>query len=174
MKKIVLGIILAIGSLSAKYNQIDAAAYALTYAEHPNPHYRYYNGGDCTNFISQALKAGGIRYDYNGNSGFQKWYKYSESWQWAPTFRRRAYYGGFGAKKIRKYQLEVGDLVLFDWKGSPYRFQHSTMVTNVEVDIWGRKYFYVSYHSNNKKNVSLDWIINTYDPDRVEYYRPRW
>ena len=85
--------------VNAGYNNVKAMAYALKYAKNPNPSYRFYENGDCTNFVSQAIKAGGIKYDYYGSQPYQKWTKYSESWQWASTFRLRAYYGGFGAKK---------------------------------------------------------------------------
>jgi hypothetical protein len=57
-----------------KYNGVNASAYAQRWLnanqnveesyEHRNRAYGYYggNGGDCTNFVSQALKAGGMEY----------------------------------------------------------------------------------------------------------------
>ncbi len=44
------------------YNRRNAAAYAITYAESPNPAYENLvaSGGDCTNFVSQCLYAGGM------------------------------------------------------------------------------------------------------------------
>ncbi len=163
-----------VNQLYAGYNQTDAAAYALTYAKNPNTtKYKYYPDSDCTNFVSQAMKAGGIKYDYNGNKEYKKWYKYSESWQWASTSRLRAYYGGYGAKKIRRDQLEVGDIIFFIWKHGPNRFSHAAMVTNVEVSyLWGTKYYYVSYHSRNRKNKPLEDVES--EAKKVEYYRPRW
>lgn len=43
------------------YDRNAAVAYARKYADYPNPEYQdqYNNGGDCTNFVSQALIAGG-------------------------------------------------------------------------------------------------------------------
>ena len=172
MKKIFFSLTFLTALLSAGYNQTTAAAYALTYAKNHNPNYKYITGADCTNFISQAMKAGGIKYDYNGNNNYQKWYKYSLSWQYAPTFRLRAKKGGYGALKINRSQLEVGDVIIFDWSGSPYRFQHVTMVTNVTVSFWGTKTYYISYHSTDKKNESLEYVESL--SRRVEYYRPRW
>ncbi len=47
----------------------DAVAYAREYGEEENPDYPYYagDGGDCTNFISQCIKAGGIEEGYDWN-----------------------------------------------------------------------------------------------------------
>lgn len=46
------------------YNGYAAANYALRWAQARNPNYNYYaaSGGDCTNFVSQSLKAGGMEF----------------------------------------------------------------------------------------------------------------
>jgi len=41
------------------FNRQAAATYARTYGAAPNPAYRQIKGTDCTNFVSQALLAGG-------------------------------------------------------------------------------------------------------------------
>jgi hypothetical protein len=46
------------------YNHREAVQYALRYGMNPNPSYRFMGvyqtvGGDCSNFISQCLRAGG-------------------------------------------------------------------------------------------------------------------
>jgi putative amidase-like protein/WD40 repeat protein len=61
------------------YNGDAAAAYALRWYRGYNPAYDdfYGHGGDCTNFASQALVAGGLQYTYNfenGNEGDYPWY----------------------------------------------------------------------------------------------------
>jgi hypothetical protein len=44
------------------YNRAKAKVYAEQFAEKPNIlQYPYYKGNDCTNFVSQVLKAGGIK-----------------------------------------------------------------------------------------------------------------
>lgn len=53
-----------------KYNRVEAVNYAIKYALEPNKGYKYIQsindeGGDCTNFVSQCLKAGGAPMDYN-------------------------------------------------------------------------------------------------------------
>lgn len=58
-----------------KYNVTNALKYAEKYALIPNEKYRNFNdsGGDCTNFVSQILHAGGIPLT-------NTWKPYSGSW----------------------------------------------------------------------------------------------
>lgn len=57
------------------YDASKAIAYAHQYYENYNPAYKNYNnvGGDCANFVSQCLYAGGLQQDavwYNGSSAW--------------------------------------------------------------------------------------------------------
>ncbi|HBC96786.1 MAG TPA: methylase, partial [Clostridium sp.] len=69
------------------YSRINAVNYARTYAGSPNTAYRYFpvqgdNGGDCTNFISQCLRAGGSPMVFSGKT---RWWYTGQSWSvsWA-------------------------------------------------------------------------------------------
>jgi hypothetical protein len=48
---------------TSNFNVDEACTYAETYALNPNPNYKSFEGigGDCTNFISQILHAGGFK-----------------------------------------------------------------------------------------------------------------
>jgi hypothetical protein len=46
--------------ISGLTNITAANNYALTYAESPNIKYGFYENGDCTNFVSQICKEGGV------------------------------------------------------------------------------------------------------------------
>ena len=54
---------------NSTFNITDACSYAETFALKPNPNYKYFEhiGGDCTNFISQILFAGGLKQTHFGN-----------------------------------------------------------------------------------------------------------
>jgi hypothetical protein len=52
--------ILAPTASAFTYNRNTAAAYADTYYLNHNTNYQYFANNDCTNFISQALQAGGV------------------------------------------------------------------------------------------------------------------
>lgn len=89
------------------YNRNTAVNYALNNAYNgvPGSWYFYPRGGDCTNFVSWSLNAGGwpMRYWYSGGD---QWYfsseaDYSNSWTVVTDF------GNF-AKKYRGYQINLG------------------------------------------------------------------
>lgn len=58
--------------IAIKYDGVSVSQYALKYALSPNPSYVYYQENDCTNFISQCLRAGGAKNDYNASHPW--WY----------------------------------------------------------------------------------------------------
>ena len=60
---------------SSNFNVTEACAYAETFALNPNPNYKYFEdiGGDCTNFASQILYAGGIKQT-------KAWIPYTNPW----------------------------------------------------------------------------------------------
>ncbi len=62
------------------YNINEAVKYGLKYATEINPEFGNYEkwGGDCTNYVSQCLLAGGIPFDREGIDVRYKWYWYSE------------------------------------------------------------------------------------------------
>ena len=51
-------------ALTLSYNPDAAVNYAMTYCDNYNPNYHNYagEGGDCANFVSQALIAGGFSF----------------------------------------------------------------------------------------------------------------
>lgn len=57
------------------FNISDACSYAEKFALNPNPSYKYFDGigGDCANFISQIIHAGGI-------SKAKAWTPYTNAW----------------------------------------------------------------------------------------------
>lgn len=72
--------------ISVSYNPVSAIAYAKEYAFTYNPIYPNYSdvepGGDCANFISQCLYAGGMpMIGYDANDPLRNWFCYS-SYLW--------------------------------------------------------------------------------------------
>lgn len=128
------------------YSREAAVQYARTYALNPNPNYRYFKeinntSGDCANFLSQCLRAGGGPMVYSNN---QWWYSkngngvsndtWSVSWAVAHSlywFLKINEEKNLPALKGREVGspslLEPGDVVFFEnWSGVIY---HSAMVT---------------------------------------------
>lgn len=142
-----------------KYSRINATNYAIKYALKSNPMYRYFSptgtlGGDCTNFISQCLIAGGASMVYNSQPWWYNSKVCSLSWSVANSFylcitkRAKLKLPGLKGIEISDYRkLELGDLILYeDSKGSIY---HSAIITSFTSN-----YPLISQHSYDAVNIS--------------------
>ncbi|MFP3155834.1 amidase domain-containing protein [Lachnospiraceae bacterium ZAX-1] len=118
------------------YNRMNAVAYAHRWAFARNPMYMNFTGigGDCTNFISQCILAGGAPMNYEKTFG---WY-YNSSKDRAPAWTGARYLYNFltkskeigpSAKEIALEELEIGDIVQITFDGIV--FTHSLLVVEV-------------------------------------------
>jgi hypothetical protein len=146
------------------------ATYAKQYWTNYNPAYPNFNGqgagGDCTNFVSQALKAGGWKhvpgyvYDYTkwfGNADIQSHsFVGVNEWSWFAQNSKRT------TSLANVYQMDVGDVlqVDFDKDGSK---DHTMIVTSRS-----RGVPYLTYHSTNTYSRSVSSIIASY-PNALYY-----
>lgn len=130
------------------YNRNSAVQYALQYALAPNLNYVYYQGDDCTNFISQCLRAGGAKNDFNVTHPW--WYNNGQSsicWAVAHSLfwyiRVCTMENRFGIKANTYYlndnnkykqqidgKIAIGDII--QYKNFQDRIQHSTIVTGFD------------------------------------------
>lgn len=152
------------------YNRIQAVKYAVKYASIPNPSYRYFpvyenNGGDCTNFTSQCLRAGGAPMIFKGKE--QWWYKNRASsvswavagslyWYLKANYKEKLY--GVKGKEVDSISmLEPGDLIFYENKLG--RIQHSAIITSFH-----RKYPLISQHTPNVLNIPYkkSWASKMY------------
>ncbi len=152
------------------YSRSAAVNYAVTYALKPNPAYRYFpivndSSGDCANFISQCLHAGGAPMTYNPK--YSWWYngnKWSVSWTVAHSLywylkinQANKYPAVKGLEVSSASMLELGDLILFeDSKGLIF---HSAIVTGFSGSVP-----LVSHHSYEALNIpyTRSWGASRY------------
>jgi len=141
---------LALASAAFAYSGAAAAAYADTYWQNYNPAWPSFanSGGDCTNFVSQALYAGGISMrpspTYSGDAAWylvkkkNRW-SYAGSWvnaqhqsifmlQHLPGVTQVAAYYGLAPGATAADQAEQGDVVLYDWNNDGV-YDHEAIVT---------------------------------------------
>ena len=71
-----------------KYNRVAAANYAKKWALSANPKFYHFGGigGDCTNFISQCLLAGGAKMNYHPINGWFYRSSYNRSASWTSVY----------------------------------------------------------------------------------------
>lgn len=157
---------------STAYNYAAMAAYSEKYWSNYNPAYRKFNeaGGDCTNFVSQALRAGGWKNDSGTASDYRNWWydtsAQTDSWvgvnEWS--------WFGLSSKRTTSlanvYQAEVGDVIQMDFDRDGSK-DHTMMVTYRSSS----GVPYLTYHSVNTYRKSLASILASYP--RSYYYAYR-
>ncbi|MCX5195443.1 amidase domain-containing protein [Streptomyces sp. NBC_00249] len=151
------------------YDYAAMTKYAEKYWRNYNPEYRKFSGagGDCTNFISQALKAGGWKPVPGSTSDYRNWnyeatrqtdsWVGANEWAWFTLSNERA------ANLANVYQMDVGDILQVDFNKDGSK-DHSMMVTYRS----GNGMPYLTYHSTNTYRKSLASIIASY-PNAVYF-----
>ncbi len=130
-------------SVQPVYNRAGAKAYAHRWATAPRPYNRTYAdftelGGDCTNFVSQALFEGGeIPMVFGGKHGIGTagWYYYgvndrAAAWTWVDglyDFLLRTQNSLPLDSKKTESSVLVGDILQFNW-GKDTLWNHSVLI----------------------------------------------
>lgn len=164
------------------YSASDAAAYAVKWGEDRNGIYPNYNlsGGDCTNFVSQCIYAGG--FDMNGSSASvgtvestSKWYciyikstlgirQYAVTTSWIRVSDFNAYLSSLVTKSTKTTlsslisSCSAGDVVQLADKttGTPY---HSIIINAKDSST-----AYFCGHSSNRSNEDVkDYLDDSSD-----------
>lgn len=161
------------------YNRIDAAHYARKYALEYNSAYPDVSsstggGGDCTNFVSQALRAGGWSMIYGPAHSLDRWwYKGKPTGSWwehyisgyaSNTWVSASEFSVFLEKSPRVSRCNESDLTIGDIVQARIISQddvdHSMIVTMV-----GSDGVQVSYHTKNTLDSSLRGTKKRFGPD---------
>ncbi|MFI8227861.1 amidase domain-containing protein [Streptomyces sp. NPDC085900] len=157
---------------SAPYNYPAMAAYAEKYWKNYNTAYRRYNGmgGDCTNFLSQSLYAGGWKQVTASTEDYDTWYSGSSSdsdtwigvneWSWFTQTAKRT------TPLANAYQMDVGDVLQMDFDKDGSK-DHSMMTTYRS----GSGVPYVTYHDADTYRRSLSSLIASYPNSGYYAYR---
>lgn len=174
----------AVGAASGTYNASAASSYAQTYVYTYNSAYQDITDFDCTNFVSQALRAGGwvdaggFWWDY-----YAWWYNLSnhsrtDTWVVAANLRNHVAYSGRGYSLSAFTDLIVGDVMFADWwYASDPDIDHSMLVTQKFSNNYADIKF--TYHDTDRLNYSLASILasnptssNLYYGMRIQYTNP--
>ena len=141
------------------YERLSAVQYARKYALSPNPSFYHFGGigGDCTNFISQCLLAGGgaMQYDKHNSWYYTSSYDRSPSWTSVDAlqeFLLNTASRGPKAEISSLERLEIGDLIQL--RQNPTRFNHTLIVSKITPND-----IYVCAHSND----ALDRKLSSYN-----------
>lgn len=153
------------------YNYKAMANYLEKYWSKYNPAYRNFSGkgGDCTNFASQALRAGG----WKDKAGWYKnanywWYNNSnQTWSWTSVDYWATFAKNSGRTSTLKnvWSLRIGDVLQVRAKGSKTK-NHTMMVSYVKNNTP-----YFTYHSSNRYRRSLNQVLQDWKGGTFYAYR---
>lgn len=135
----------------SSWGKNSAKNYAIKYAINNNPAYITF-ANDCTNFVSQILRAGGWK-DTKTRVSTQdsSWYytngkTYSQTWSTSHGLRNRLKNGyekgatqlsrsfmGIGGSYLNS-KVDIGDIVFADWGGDG-RFDHAMSVVSKKCSL---------------------------------------
>ena len=144
----------------AKYDRLKAVSYAQKWALSQNPKFYHFGGigGDCTNFISQCLLAGGAPMNYDRVNGWFYINSYNRSASWTSVkylqnylLRPKAF--GLNAHAEQIENLEIGDLIQLR-QFPNLEFNHTLIITKIT-----QKEIFVCAHSDD----SLNRPLSSYD-----------
>jgi hypothetical protein len=124
--------------LSFEYDRLNAVKYAETWWNSYNPRFSKFTN-DCTNYISQCLRAGGAPMTGYPNRSKGWWMQnnsWTYSWTVAHSFRWYLPNARVGLRAVevnRPEELKLGDIICYDFEGDG-RFNHTTIVTAKDAD----------------------------------------
>lgn len=159
---------------AAGYNKVAMIDYARRHAlpGTSNPLYKRFHDNDCTNFISQAMWAGGWTkvtgwyqsknvwwYNFDGTNQSFTWAA-AQNWYWFATSSGRTSY----LANVR--DMEAGDVLQIDFDRNN-NIDHTMIVTGTGAGTEK----YLSYHSNDTLDKSLSSILSAYPT--ASYYAHR-
>ncbi|WEP00361.1 amidase domain-containing protein [Streptomyces sp. FXJ1.172] len=156
------------------YDYKAMVAYAQKYWSHYNPDYPDYNGeadgGDCTNFVSQSLKAGGWKHVPGYTNDFHKWFGTADIQSDSFVGVNEFSWFALSSKRVTPladvYQADLGDVIQMDFNRDGSK-DHSMIVTY--RDRYGVPY--VTYHSTNTYNRSVASLVASYPNAYFYAYR---
>ena len=172
-----------------RYNRNAAVAYAERYTKWYRPwnlSYYYYTSGDCTNFVSQCLYAGGIQmtdrwYGYRNKKGqfirsdswslVEPMRRYFANWKYIRQISFISFYGGgysyqTGSEKniiSTLSSLHKGDIIFIDFKFDKKAIYTHTVIIN---RLSGDDIFYAA-HTSRRWNESLKKHIKNGEIEKI-------
>ncbi|MFD8911649.1 amidase domain-containing protein [Streptomyces sp. NPDC059575] len=156
------------------YDYKAMVAYATKYWNNYNTEYPDFNGagagGDCTNFVSQSLKAGGWKHVPGYTNDFHKWFGtkdiQSDSFVGVNEFSWFALSSKRVTPLANVFQADLGDVIQMDFNKDGSK-DHTMIVTNRDA----QGVPYVTYHSTNTYNRSVASLVASYPTAAFYAYR---
>lgn len=155
------------GSKTGPYNYSAMVNYANVYWDNYNPNYKTFNevGGDCTNFVSQIMKAGGWADEYGFYRDDNNWWYNSMNQTW--TWINVTYWNAFASIRSHRTRILSGptsmlpaDVLQADFSNNGSK-DHTMFVS-----YHSGTQPYLTYHSSDTYRRSLSSLMSAYPKAR--------
>ncbi|MFF9397915.1 MULTISPECIES: amidase domain-containing protein [unclassified Streptomyces] len=151
-------------SATTSYNYSAMVRYADKYWKTPSNDYRTYQN-DCTNFVSQVMRAGGWKAtsgSYASRKDNKKWFYASHTWTTSYTWAGAENWYWFAVKHSKRtkslnnvWKLASADVLQANWKPrNDNIIDHTMVVTKLYKGTP-----YLTYHTGNTHNKSLRKLL---------------
>ncbi|MFD7225885.1 amidase domain-containing protein [Streptomyces sp. NPDC059892] len=156
------------------YDYNAMAAYATKHWKNYNPEYPSFDGagagGDCTNFVSQSLKAGGWKHVPGYVTDFHKWFGNAEIQSYSFVGVNEFSWFALSSARVTSlanvYQMDIGDVLQLDFDKDGSK-DHTMIVTSRSQ----QGVPYLTYHSIDTYNRSVASLIASYPSAAYYAYR---
>lgn len=188
---VVLAMIVFVSALSVPsfaYSRTNAVNYANTYALSCNPNHKYFTrGGNCTNFVSQCMYAGGVKTDstWNFTQGVVSTYNtYTRAWTVADELKNYIKINLGGERLVSKWK-KYGDssqgvygyvnnsnnltntgieIVFYDWQDDGI-IDHSSIIVGTGNSLDGTGYGDLVDQNSTDRKQTL-WHLDSYNSNK--------
>ncbi|TGB15623.1 hypothetical protein E4099_06540 [Streptomyces palmae] len=156
------------------YDYQAMVAYAQKYWNNYNTEYPDFSGqgagGDCTNFVSQVLKAGGWKHVPGYTNDYTKWFGTADIQSDSFVGVNELSWFALSSKRVTPlanvYQADLGDVIQMDFDRDGSK-DHTMVVTSRDAS----GVPYVTYHSTNTYNRSVASLVASFPSAYFYAYR---
>lgn len=161
----------------SRYQPDRAVVYAEQYWNTNNPAFQTFSSNDCTNYVSQCLRAGGFPMMQTNRRDQGWWYRHAQSrpndswsysWAVAHSFYHHLNHLSQAGKGVRRvssaHELQLGDVLCYDFEGDG-RWNHNTIVTMKDGD--GAPL--INAHTNNSQHRYWSYTDSAAYTDNIKY-----
>lgn len=188
----VLAVILILNALavpSFAYSRANAVAYADKYVLNSNSNHQYFtNGGNCTNFVSQCLYAGGVKMDsiwYCVMESSPMYNQYSSAWLRADSLKNYLK-NNLGAERLVSKWTKYGnssqgvygytdnssnltntgiEIVFYDWQDDGI-IDHASIIVGTGTALDGTGYGdLIDQNTTDRKHTI--WHLDSYNANKL-------
>lgn len=147
--------------VSPSFSRYNAVYYAHTYAADPNVCFPYFDGSDCTNFVSQCWNYAGVPSNDYWHCTFLG---HTNSWTVVNDFKTYMVNNGWCYVSTNNLNVQLGDVIQF-YNSNEAAWTHSAITTKIDSS----HNLYYTGHSDYRYDYALSNVYPSSTYTQVRY-----